>query len=160
MGDITVLMRLVIIFVAWVICGVVTSAINKMKGYDGGFWWGFFLGLIGILIVTFRDDNSDTIMDVEQVSEDNEMFLDEHDGWECPCCFRSHGVLEKSCVCDFSLNDETDGSIVEENEEIEDMRIKVAESKEELISQYKKMCEGGFITEEEFGEKKKKILEI
>lgn len=160
MGDITVLMKLIILFIVWVICGVVTSAINKMKGYDGGFWWGFFLGLIGIFIVTFRSDNSDSLMECEQASEENEIFLDKHDGWECPCCARSHGFFEKSCVCGFSLNDENDESIIEENEKLEDMRIKVDESKAELISQYKKMYEDGFITEEEFGEKKKKILKI
>jgi len=37
-----------------VICGIVTSRINRDKGYNGGFFWGFFLGIIGIIIVALR----------------------------------------------------------------------------------------------------------
>lgn len=38
-------------------CGVITMKINKAKGYNGGFAWGFFLGIIGVIVVTFREDN-------------------------------------------------------------------------------------------------------
>lgn len=34
-----------------IVCGVITNKINTKKGYDGGFAWGFFLGIIGIIIV-------------------------------------------------------------------------------------------------------------
>ena len=33
------------------IFGLVTWGINYSRGRDGGFWWGFFLGVIGIIIV-------------------------------------------------------------------------------------------------------------
>lgn len=48
-------------FLGYIISGVVFGAITKYvaesKGYEGGFWWGFFLGVIGLLVVGFRPDN-------------------------------------------------------------------------------------------------------
>ncbi|MGD1822188.1 MAG: hypothetical protein ACPKM0_05410 [Pleomorphochaeta sp.] len=40
-----------------IICGLITRSINKSKGYDGGFWWGFFLLIIGIIVVAIRPFN-------------------------------------------------------------------------------------------------------
>ena len=34
--------------------GYATKRINENRGRQGGFWWGFFLGVIGILIVALR----------------------------------------------------------------------------------------------------------
>ena len=39
------------------ILGFIARYIAESKGYDGGFWWGFFLGVIGLLVVGFRPDN-------------------------------------------------------------------------------------------------------
>lgn len=36
------------------IFGSITDKMNKEKGYDSGFWWGFFLGVIGIIVVAVR----------------------------------------------------------------------------------------------------------
>lgn len=45
-------------FIGWlivsVIFGLVTQYINNSRGRYGGFWWGFFLGVIGIIIVAVR----------------------------------------------------------------------------------------------------------
>ena len=38
------------------IFGLVTWGINYSRGRDGGFAWGFFLGVIGIVIVAVRPD--------------------------------------------------------------------------------------------------------
>ena len=38
------------------IFGAITKYIAESKGYEGGFWWGFFLGVIGLLVVGFRPD--------------------------------------------------------------------------------------------------------
>lgn len=37
-----------------VLFGCITMYISATKGYHGGFWWGFFLSLIGVLVVGFR----------------------------------------------------------------------------------------------------------
>lgn len=156
--DETFVILLLLNCVVWVLCGIITSVINRKKGYDGGFWWGFFLGVIGIFIVMFRNYKKDNdIMDREQVARENEKFLNEHDGWECPCCNRLHGFFETECACGFSLNEE---AVNEEVEKSKETFIKAAQSEAELISKYKDMLDRGLITEEEFSEKKKKILGI
>lgn len=44
----------------WILCahgllwGFVAHFIAKSKGYDNGFFWGFFLGLIGMIVVCAR----------------------------------------------------------------------------------------------------------
>ena len=40
--------------VALLVCGFVSKTINDNRGKDGGFWWGFFLGVIGIVVVAVR----------------------------------------------------------------------------------------------------------
>ena len=49
-----------IYLLAWLIpaciCGAVSRYISKNKGYEGGFAWGFFLGLIGIVVVASKRD--------------------------------------------------------------------------------------------------------
>lgn len=39
------------------IFGSITRSMNRDKGYDGGFAWGFFLGIIGIIVVAVRPFN-------------------------------------------------------------------------------------------------------
>jgi len=43
--------------------GYAASHIAASKGYDGfeeGFWWGFFLGISGLLVVGFKPDKRQT----------------------------------------------------------------------------------------------------
>ncbi len=140
-----------------VVWGAITSHMSRKKGYGSfsGFLWGFFLGIIGVIIVGLKDDKNNPWMDREEVEKDNERFFKEHDGWECPCCTRLHGPLEKSCICGFSLNDE---KVIEEDEKIKEKIAKTAENEAEIIAKYKKMFDDELITEEEFKEKKKQIL--
>ena len=45
------------VFISLVLCcvlGGITLRINESKGYSGGFQWGFFLGILGIVIVACR----------------------------------------------------------------------------------------------------------
>ncbi|MGN0616733.1 SHOCT domain-containing protein [Ruminococcus flavefaciens] len=140
-----------------VVWGVVTSHMSRKKGYGSlsGFFWGFFLGIIGVIIIAFKEDKNNPFMDREAIEKDNERFFKEHDGWECPCCARLHGPFERSCICGFSLNEE---KVIEEGEIIKENIVKTAENEAEIIAKYKKMCDDGLITEDEFKEKKKQIL--
>lgn len=36
------------------ILGFVTKSISESKGYEDGFWWGFLLGILGIIVVAVR----------------------------------------------------------------------------------------------------------
>ena len=45
-------------FITWLIIAVIFGAVSKVitsnRGMKGGFWWGFFLGVIGIIVVAVR----------------------------------------------------------------------------------------------------------
>jgi len=36
-------------FISAIICGALSASLHDKKGYGGGFWWGFFLGIIGLI---------------------------------------------------------------------------------------------------------------
>lgn len=40
--------------VSCIVFGLITRHVAQSKGYEGGFAWGFWLGLIGLLVVGFR----------------------------------------------------------------------------------------------------------
>jgi len=42
------------LLISCIVFGCITRAINSSKGREGGFWWGFFLGVIGIIVVACR----------------------------------------------------------------------------------------------------------
>ena len=42
-----------------IIFGLITKYVAESKGYYGGFAWGFFLGVIGLLVVGFRPNIND-----------------------------------------------------------------------------------------------------
>ena len=54
------LLSAVILVVLWIgimsIFGTTTRRMSRSKGYEGGFAWGFFLGVIGIIVVAVRPD--------------------------------------------------------------------------------------------------------
>ena len=45
---------IIIALIYGLVCGFVSKSINNNRGRDGGFWWGFFLGVIGIIVVAVR----------------------------------------------------------------------------------------------------------
>lgn len=64
------LLWIVIYIVNGIIFGAITSYISRVKGYEKGFAWGFWLGLIGLLVVGFRpslkQDNVSTSIPVQK----------------------------------------------------------------------------------------------
>ena len=51
-AGIVVIYLIVVLF--W---GNITMIITQKRGMKGGFWWGFFLNIIGVLIVIFRPND-------------------------------------------------------------------------------------------------------
>ena len=45
---------LIYILACGFIWGFVSKGIAYKRGMNGGFWWGFFLGVIGIMVVAVR----------------------------------------------------------------------------------------------------------
>ncbi len=46
------------VIITGLIFGFVTKYMNENKGYEGGFWWGFFLGIIGIIVIACKPQNT------------------------------------------------------------------------------------------------------
>lgn len=50
----SVLVFLIAYIVQGTIFGFITKHVAESKGYDGGFAWGFWLGIIGLIVVGFK----------------------------------------------------------------------------------------------------------
>ena len=50
-----------------IIFGFVTRKISDNKGYEGGFGWGFWLGVIGIIVVACRPDRNYNYTDIDTI---------------------------------------------------------------------------------------------
>ena len=99
---------LIVTLIEACIFGAITKAINENKGYDGGFWWGFFLGVIGIIVVAVRQPyytvgyiaSRDSFYVAKKTAEkpiDMDAPVPEG-GWRC-MCGRVHEAYESSCSC-------------------------------------------------------------
>ena len=54
MVALSVLLVIVSLLIFNIICGAISEKINKEKGYDGGFAWGFLLCILGIVVTAVR----------------------------------------------------------------------------------------------------------
>jgi len=55
---IIVLVFSILLYCIWCcIWGLATNSIGESKGYKHCFWWGFFLGLLGLIVVACLSDN-------------------------------------------------------------------------------------------------------
>lgn len=65
------LIKLAVGLIGRIVLGIITRKINKSKGYDGGFGWGFGLGVIGIIVVAVRrrDSSQETISSNRQMEK-------------------------------------------------------------------------------------------
>ena len=65
--DINVIFYLIPSVFFMVILGVITLVINMNKGYKGGFQWGLFLGILGVIIVAVRSShpNAKSVVEID-----------------------------------------------------------------------------------------------
>lgn len=54
------LIALAAFIITGVVFGAITDHLAKTKGYEAGFAWGFWLGIIGLLVVGFRPSLNQT----------------------------------------------------------------------------------------------------
>lgn len=60
---------LIIILYIGISCiwGIATKNIGESKGHQNCFWWGFFLGIIGLIVVACLKDNTITSSNADNV---------------------------------------------------------------------------------------------
>ena len=167
-----IVVYLIIVFGTASIWGAITWKVNDSKGYaSNGFWWGFFLGWIGLIVVACRPNvagykmtgwkcvcgkvHSDYVTacacgrtrnTVSSMPVDTAILAE--GGWQC-ACGRTHAPYVSSCVCGLSkkVTLAATSPTILANEET---TIK-------LLKEYKSLLDSGAITPEEFETKKKQL---
>lgn len=91
--------------------GVVTKNISSSKGYDGGFAWGFWLGVIGIIVVAVRPDISQQTTYQSRYSADGYRMSSSGEGsgyaprsvkpqgWKCVCGSQNPSSYDFCLAC-------------------------------------------------------------
>lgn len=172
------------------ICGAACSMINSSKGEDGGFWWGFIFGELGIIIVLLMNSGSSSSSGHSYggnsndgylpdrfssdnwsykpatVSKDNEIL--NNGGWKCAKCGQVNYVYEGTCKCGNTKAANNSLTIKKKKLEAEKPKVEkvdVERNDVELqnikkVQSYKELLDSGVITQEEFEKKKKELLKL
>lgn len=153
-------------FIGTIICciiwGCVTNIIIHNKGYDENwFWWGFFFGIIALIIAATKPENRHDVYTEIKLSklmeEDNKKRLMQNGGWAC-VCGRTNPHYTGTCACGRTKIESQN----EKNKAAEEKkRLQLLDSKVSNLDELKKLKElldMKAITQEEFDEKKKQLL--
>lgn len=62
-----VLMAILVFVLQGCVWGFATNSVGKSRGHQNCFWWGFFLGLIGLIVVICLKDNTSTSSNSDNV---------------------------------------------------------------------------------------------
>ncbi len=161
-----------------VVFGIITKSINEKKGYEGGFAWGFFLGVIGIIIVAVRQPRNNSGQynsgqyntgqyntgqyntgqynsgPYESINNNDQIIRE--GGWVCKRCSRANPYHTTTCAC---------GNTRSENDMMGNPNMGSYKSNLEndnitKIKKYKELLDAGAITQEEFDKKKNELLNL
>ena len=158
------------------IWGLATFTINSNKGYyTNGFWWGFWLGIYGLLVVLCKQENHTYYPQRKEPGRQDrlqpvtEPQTVPNGGWKCSCG-RAHPVYVSSCPCGMSKSEVLHPSTKSDTQvkpaatpavsktNNDASRINSEEQTIAIIKEYKNLLDSGAITQEEFDQKKKQIL--
>ena len=175
-----ILFGLVSLFIVNIICGVISEKINKEKGYDGGFAWGFLLCILGIVVTAVRPyrqyikTRNNTVSEVPHIfwctgcgstfSSSNSRHT------ECPTCkctlkettilaedWRRLSSDEKlQLKREFANGKHIKSSLYNDNNK--EKTDSSSFSKADEIRKFKDLLDEGAITEEEYEKAKTKLL--
>ena len=180
MVALSVLLVIVSLLIFNIICGAISEKINREKGYDGGFAWGFLLCILGIVVTAVRPYRQYIKTRNNTVSEVPHIF------WctGCGSTFSSNDSRHTECpTCKCKLKETTipaeDWRRLQEEEKLQLKRefangkhIKSSLyndnnkektdsssfSKADEIRKFKDLLDEGAITEEEYEKAKTKLL--
>ncbi len=166
-----VVIYLIVILILSCIWGLATYTINSNKGYyNNGFWWGFFLGIFGLLVVLCKPESHGYYYSPNKEPERKNRLQPvtgpqtvPAGGWKCSCG-RAHAAYVSSCPCGITKADILVPGIKKEPVAVSVSDTKdtpVIESEEQIIAiikEYKNLLDSGAITQEEFDRKKNQLL--
>lgn len=122
------------------VLGFISQTINENKGYEGGFWWGFLLGTIGIIVVALKEEHYYR----PDYNEARPLVK-----WKCEKC----GLTNYTEACSCGNTKTTNDAII---------AVKTKKDKEQevvnALKSYKELLDTGIITQEEFDKKKAELL--
>ena len=160
------------VIIVSIICGLICKAIASNRGMDGGFWWGFFLWIIGIIVVAVRPNdklsyqtsstyttNSDTsTLDSFSSRENNrEERILLNGGWKCDKCGNVNHDYTLFCLCGNPKPAPLEPKS-KTNTDIESKKENSSVYLADEIRKLKELADDGIITQEEFEAKKKQLL--
>lgn len=103
--------QIIIVLVYGIIMGFATQAIIENKGYnDNWFWWGFFFGIIALIVAAARPQCVSSIEMNRGLAEEQEKQNElkrkdgrmlQEDGWKC-ICGQLNASYVGTCSCGHS----------------------------------------------------------
>lgn len=152
-------LAIAVIIVQGIIFGIATNAIISNKGYDENwFWWGFFFGLIAVLVALSKPEYKAVYTEPENRDRQYKTTIHTPESeWTC-ICGRTNPGYTGTCSC---------GRTQEEIKKLESDKQKEKQKEEELrknnlkldtLMKMKQLLDSGAITEAEFAEKKKELF--
>ena len=180
MVALSVLLVIVSLLIFNIICGAISEKINREKGYDGGFAWGFLLCILGIVVTAVRPyrqyikTRNNTVSEVPHIfwctgcgstfSSSNSKHT------ECPTCkctlkettilaedWRRLSSEEKlQLKREFANGKHIKSSLYNDNNK--EKTDSSSFSKADEIRKFKDLLDEGAITEEEYKKAKTKLL--
>lgn len=180
-----IMVLLAYIVIRGVIFGLICENLASTKGYADGFAWGFFLGVIGLLIVGFRPNlvtpHAEAYSPIHSAAQSKSRpqwecscgaknpdtlnyclscrrARDEHQSLpklKCPNCGVMNRATNESC---FACNALLRKAVPTASEQPQ-KGMPAEENAFSLIEQLAKLHEQGILTDEEFRQKKADVLE-
>lgn len=147
------LIAIVLLLAQGLIFGFAADAIVSNKGYDENwFWWGFFFGIIALLVALSKPQNTVEIS-YEIREENHQKNLLANGGWKCSRCGTVQPAYTGTCGCGGTKAD-SQSQLKKENETASELE-NIAK-----LKAYKELLDTGAITREEFDTKKKELLSL
>ena len=163
------------VVIASCICGLITWKITSNKGYAGGFGWGFFLNVIGIIIVACKEDapvyTPPAKTPAGSPPPSYTTGTSAPDGWKCSCG-RYNARYMSTCSCGmnksqlhvaFQPKQTAPTATVVTPVQSQPKAAVEHSAKNEMetiaaLKEYKALLDANIITQEEFDAKKAQLM--